>query len=34
MTENIFATFLLQKTKPLAVVKPFYSSVYHVLTFS
>ena len=34
MTKYIFAIFLLQKTKTLAVVKPFYSSIYHVLTFS
>jgi hypothetical protein len=35
MTEYIIATiFLLQKTKTLAVVKPFYCSVYHVFTFS
>src|ERR1039457_1194760 len=34
MTKNIFAIFLFQKTKPLAVVKPFYSSIYHVRTFS
>jgi hypothetical protein len=29
MTKNIFAIFLLQKTKTLAVIKPFYSSIYH-----
>jgi hypothetical protein len=34
MTKNIFAIFLLQKTKTLAVIKPFYRSIYHVLTFS
>ena len=30
MAEYIFATFLLKKTKTLAVVKPFNCSVYHV----
>jgi hypothetical protein len=34
MTENIFAIFLLKKPKTLAVIKPFYCSVYHVRTFS
>src|SRR6266542_3587134 len=34
MTKNIFTSFLLKKAKPLAVIKPFYSSIYHVLTFS
>jgi len=34
MAENILTTLLLKKTKPLAVVKPFYCSVYHVCTFS
>src|SRR6185369_5071894 len=29
MAKYIFTTFLLQKTKTLAVVKPFYCSVYH-----
>ena len=28
----ILATFLLKKSKTLAVVKPFHCSVYHVLT--
>jgi len=32
MHEYVFAIFLLKKTKPLAVVKPFHSSVYHLLT--
>jgi hypothetical protein len=32
MAEYIFATFLLKKSKTLAVIKPFYCSVYHVLT--
>jgi len=31
VNEYIIATFLLKKPKPLAVIKPFYSSVYHVL---
>ena len=30
MAEDILATFLLKKTKTLAVVKPFNCSVYHV----
>jgi hypothetical protein len=30
VAEYIVATFLLKKTKTLAVVKPFYCSVYHV----
>jgi hypothetical protein len=34
VTEYILATFLLKKAKTLAVVKPFYCSVYHVLTLS
>jgi len=29
VNEYIIATFLLKKPKPLAVIKPFYSSVYH-----
>lgn len=29
VNEYIIATFLLKKPKTLAVVKPFYSSVYH-----
>jgi hypothetical protein len=32
MYEYVFAVFLLKKAKPLAVVKPFHSSVYHLLT--
>jgi hypothetical protein len=35
MTKYIITTiFLLQKSKTLAVVKPFYSTIYHVFTFS
>jgi hypothetical protein len=34
MHENIVAILLLKKTKPLAVVKPFYRAFYHVLSFS
>jgi hypothetical protein len=34
MTKHIFAIFLLKKTKTLAVIKPFYSSIYHVRSFS
>jgi hypothetical protein len=35
MTKYIVATILLlQKSKTLAVVKPFYCTIYHVLTFS
>jgi len=34
MAKNIFSIFLLQKTEPLCVVKPFNLSVYHVLAFS
>src|SRR6185369_2880860 len=34
MAKNIFAVFLLEKTKTLAVVKPFYRTVYHLFTFS
>ncbi len=34
MTKYVFAIFLLKKTKTLAVVKPFYCSVYHLCTFS
>jgi hypothetical protein len=34
MTEYIFTILLLKKTKTLAVVKPFYRSVYHLLSFS
>jgi hypothetical protein len=30
MAEDVLATFLLKKTKTLAVVKPFNCSVYHV----
>src|SRR6185369_9119893 len=30
VNEYIIATFLLKKPKTLAVIKPFYSSVYHV----
>ena len=32
--EYILAVLLLKKTEPLAVIKPFYRAVYHVLTFS
>jgi hypothetical protein len=32
VTKYILATFLLKKSKTLAVVKPFNCSVYHVLT--
>jgi hypothetical protein len=31
VNEYIIATFLLKKPKPLAVIKPFYCSVYHFL---
>jgi hypothetical protein len=31
MAEYILATFLLKKSKTLAVIKPFYCPVYHVL---
>ena len=31
MNKNIFSIFLLKKTKPLAVIEPFYRSIYHVL---
>ena len=31
MAKYVFAAFLLKKTKTLAVVKPFYSTVYHVV---
>ena len=34
MAKYIFAIFLLQKSKTLAVVKPFYSAIYHVFTIS
>jgi len=34
MAKYVFAAFLLKKTKTLAVVKPFYSAVYHLFTFS
>jgi len=34
VAKNVFAIFLLQKTKTLAVIKPFYCSVYHLLVFS
>ena len=30
MTKNIFAALLLKKTKTLAVIKPFYRTIYHV----
>lgn len=32
VAEYILATFLLKKSKTLAVIEPFYCSVYHVLT--
>ena len=32
MAKYILATFLLKKSKTLAVIKPFNCSVYHVLT--
>jgi len=34
VNEYIVAILLLKKTKPLAVIKPFYRSVCHLLTFS
>jgi hypothetical protein len=34
MNENVIAILLLEKTKTLAVVEPFYRAVYHVLAFS
>jgi hypothetical protein len=34
MTKDIFTMFLRKKTKPFAVVEPFYRSSYRVLIFS
>jgi hypothetical protein len=34
MHEYVFAILLLEKTKTLAVIEPFYSSFCHLLTFS
>jgi hypothetical protein len=34
VTEDIVTTLLLKKTKPLAVIEPFYRAVCHVLSFS
>jgi len=34
MTKNIFTIFLLKKTETLAVIEPFYHSIYHLLAFS
>jgi hypothetical protein len=34
MHEYVFAILLLEKTKTLAVIEPFYFTFYHLLTFS